>query len=161
MVALALSALIGNMLFSASLVELLPAGAAVLLQFLCGLHLWLAGTVQLQPAALQHCSSSTDEQGRSFSFSCLFFGLFHDIDIAFVDKVSLLLSIICFFLVYIFTFVFARWRKTLHPERTSVGRWLLDEDKRLMVTVKLIGPSRWSLIAPFIPGRTQTQIFER
>ncbi|XP_066398546.1 uncharacterized protein [Miscanthus floridulus] len=54
-----------------------------------------------------------------------------------------------------------RWRKTLHPERTSVGRWLLDEDKRLMVTVKLIGPGRWSLIAPFIPGRTQTQIFER
>ncbi|ONM51272.1 myb domain protein 4r1 [Zea mays] len=54
-----------------------------------------------------------------------------------------------------------RWRKTLHPEKTSVGRWLLDEDKRLMVTVKLIGPGRWSLIAPFIPGRTQTQIFER
>ena len=144
------------------MVELLPAGAAVLLQFLCGLHLWLAGTVQLQPAALQHCSSSTDKQGLVPSLLvAFFFCLFRDIDIAFVDKVYLLLSIICFFLVYIFTFVFARWRKTLHPERTSVGRWLLDEDKRLMVTVKLIGPGRWSLIAPFIPGRTQTQIFER
>lgn len=87
------------------------------------------------------------------------FGLFHDID--FVDRVYLLLQLICFFLIYIFTFAFARWRKTLHPEKTSVGRWLLDEDKRLMVTVKLIGPGRWSLIAPFIPGRTQTQIFER
>ncbi|KAJ1287694.1 hypothetical protein BS78_02G030500 [Paspalum vaginatum] len=54
-----------------------------------------------------------------------------------------------------------RWRKTLHPERTRVGRWHLDEDKRLMVSVKLIGPSRWSKIAQFIPGRTQTQCQER
>ncbi|WVZ61838.1 hypothetical protein U9M48_011650 [Paspalum notatum var. saurae] len=54
-----------------------------------------------------------------------------------------------------------RWRKTLHPERTRVGRWHLDEDKRLMVSVKLIGPSRWSKIAQFVPGRTQTQCHER
>ena len=72
--------------------------AAVLLQFLCGLHLWLAGTVQLQPAALQHCSSSTDKQGLVPSLLvAFFFCLFRDIDIAFIDKVSLLLSIICFF----------------------------------------------------------------
>lgn len=54
-----------------------------------------------------------------------------------------------------------RWRKTLHPERTRVGRWHLDEDKRLMVCVKLIGPGRWSKIAQFIPGRTQPQCHER
>ncbi|KAL6647082.1 hypothetical protein ACP70R_014519 [Stipagrostis hirtigluma subsp. patula] len=54
-----------------------------------------------------------------------------------------------------------RWRKTLHPKRTRVGRWLLDEDKRLMVSVKLIGPGNWSRIAQFIPGRTQSQCSER
>ncbi|CAN6209283.1 unnamed protein product [Urochloa humidicola] len=54
-----------------------------------------------------------------------------------------------------------RWRKTLHPTRTRVGRWHLDEDKRLMVCVKLIGSGSWSRIAPFIPGRTQTQCHER
>uniref|UniRef100_K3ZQN9 Uncharacterized protein n=1 Tax=Setaria italica TaxID=4555 RepID=K3ZQN9_SETIT len=54
-----------------------------------------------------------------------------------------------------------RWRKTLHPTRTRVGRWHLDEDKRLMVSVKLIGSGSWSKIAPFIPGRTQTQCHER
>ncbi|PUZ68375.1 hypothetical protein GQ55_2G022200 [Panicum hallii var. hallii] len=54
-----------------------------------------------------------------------------------------------------------RWRKTLHPTRTRVGRWHMDEDKRLMVSVKLIGSGSWSRIAPFIPGRTQTQCHER
>ncbi|KAF8732313.1 hypothetical protein HU200_016297 [Digitaria exilis] len=54
-----------------------------------------------------------------------------------------------------------RWRKTLHPTRTRVGRWDLDEDKRLMVSVKLIGSGSWSRIAPFIPGRTQPQCHER
>jgi len=54
-----------------------------------------------------------------------------------------------------------RWRKTLHPTRTRVGRWHMDEDKRLMVCVKLIGSGSWSRIAPFIPGRTQTQCHER
>ncbi|KAL6880255.1 hypothetical protein ACP4OV_011820 [Aristida adscensionis] len=54
-----------------------------------------------------------------------------------------------------------RWRKTLHPKRTRVGRWLLDEDKRLMVSVKLIGPGNWSRISQFIPGRTQSQCSER
>jgi len=54
-----------------------------------------------------------------------------------------------------------RWRKTLHPTRTRVGRWHMDEDKRLMVSVKLFGSGSWSRIAPFIPGRTQTQCHER
>ncbi|CAO1948809.1 unnamed protein product [Urochloa humidicola] len=54
-----------------------------------------------------------------------------------------------------------RWRKTLHPTRTRIGRWHLDEDKRLMVCVKLIGSGSWSRIAPFIPGRTQSQCHER
>ncbi|KAF8714051.1 hypothetical protein HU200_028046 [Digitaria exilis] len=54
-----------------------------------------------------------------------------------------------------------RWRKTLHPTRTRVGRWDLDEDKRLMISVKLIGSGSWSRIAPFIPGRTQPQCHER
>ncbi|XP_062189465.1 uncharacterized protein LOC133892604 isoform X2 [Phragmites australis] len=54
-----------------------------------------------------------------------------------------------------------RWRKTLHPKRTRVGRWDLDEDKRLMVSVKLFGSGSWSRIAQFVPGRTQTQCSER
>ncbi|KAG8057365.1 hypothetical protein GUJ93_ZPchr0002g26426 [Zizania palustris] len=54
-----------------------------------------------------------------------------------------------------------RWRKTLIPERTRVGRWSLDEDKRLMVSVKLFGSGSWNKIAQFISGRTQGQCNER
>uniref|UniRef100_A0A0E0LGZ2 Uncharacterized protein n=1 Tax=Oryza punctata TaxID=4537 RepID=A0A0E0LGZ2_ORYPU len=54
-----------------------------------------------------------------------------------------------------------RWRKTLNPERSRVGRWSLDEDKRLMVAVKLFGSGSWNKIAQFIPGRTQSQCNER
>ncbi|XP_040382205.1 uncharacterized protein LOC102706862 isoform X2 [Oryza brachyantha] len=54
-----------------------------------------------------------------------------------------------------------RWRKTLNPERSRVGRWSLDEDKRLMVAVKLFESASWNKIAQFIPGRTQSQCNER
>ncbi|XP_043696317.1 uncharacterized protein LOC122646781 isoform X1 [Telopea speciosissima] len=54
-----------------------------------------------------------------------------------------------------------RWRKTLHPSRKMVGRWTVDEDKRLKVAVMLFGPKSWSKIAKFVPGRTQVQCRER
>ncbi|XP_047068654.1 uncharacterized protein LOC124676658 isoform X1 [Lolium rigidum] len=54
-----------------------------------------------------------------------------------------------------------RWRKTLLPERTRVGRWSEDEDKRLIVSVKLFKSGSWNKIAQFIPGRTQSQCSER
>lgn len=47
------------------------------------------------------------------------------------------------------------------PERTRVGRWSLDEDKRLTVSVKLLGSGSWNKIAQFVPGRTQSQCNER
>uniref|UniRef100_A0ACD5UZL8 Uncharacterized protein n=1 Tax=Avena sativa TaxID=4498 RepID=A0ACD5UZL8_AVESA len=54
-----------------------------------------------------------------------------------------------------------RWRKTLLPERTRVGRWSEDEDKRLIVSVKLFRPGSWHKISQFVPGRTQSQCSER
>uniref|UniRef100_A0ACD5UMZ4 Uncharacterized protein n=1 Tax=Avena sativa TaxID=4498 RepID=A0ACD5UMZ4_AVESA len=54
-----------------------------------------------------------------------------------------------------------RWRKTLLPERTRVGRWSEDEDKRLIVSVKLFRSGSWHKIAQFVPGRTQSQCSER
>ncbi|KAK3124416.1 hypothetical protein QOZ80_7BG0586270 [Eleusine coracana subsp. coracana] len=54
-----------------------------------------------------------------------------------------------------------RWRKTLNPEKTGVGRWSLEEDKCLMVAVKLFGSGSWSRIAQFVPGRMQSQCRER
>ncbi|TVU41062.1 hypothetical protein EJB05_14553, partial [Eragrostis curvula] len=54
-----------------------------------------------------------------------------------------------------------RWRKTLHPERTGRGRWSLDEDKCLMVAVKLFRSGSWNRISQFVPGRTQSQCRER
>ncbi|KAF8390043.1 hypothetical protein HHK36_024564 [Tetracentron sinense] len=54
-----------------------------------------------------------------------------------------------------------RWRKSLHPARERVGRWTLDEDKRLKVAVMLFGPKSWRKIAQFISGRTQVQCRER
>ncbi|KAJ6677063.1 SNRNA-ACTIVATING PROTEIN COMPLEX SUBUNIT 4 [Salix viminalis] len=54
-----------------------------------------------------------------------------------------------------------RWKKTLHPAIRRVGRWTLDEDKRLKVAVKLFGPKKWDKIAQFVPGRTQVQCRER
>ncbi|XP_037442572.1 uncharacterized protein LOC119311052 isoform X1 [Triticum dicoccoides] len=54
-----------------------------------------------------------------------------------------------------------RYRKTLIPERKRVGRWSEDEDKRLMVSVKLFRSGSWNKIAQFVPGRTQSQCSER
>ncbi|KAK9279003.1 hypothetical protein L1049_028585 [Liquidambar formosana] len=54
-----------------------------------------------------------------------------------------------------------RWKKTLHPARQRVGRWTLDEDKRLKVAVTFFGPKTWKKIAEFVPGRTQVQCRER
>lgn len=54
-----------------------------------------------------------------------------------------------------------RWKKSLHPTREIVGRWIEDEDKRLKVAVMLFGPKNWNKIAQFVPGRTQVQCRER
>ncbi|KAE8792309.1 Myb-like protein L [Hordeum vulgare] len=54
-----------------------------------------------------------------------------------------------------------RWRKTLIPERKRVGRWSEDEDKRLLVSVKIFRSGSWNKIAQFVPGRTQSQCGER
>ncbi|KAG2667556.1 hypothetical protein I3760_15G121600 [Carya illinoinensis] len=54
-----------------------------------------------------------------------------------------------------------RWKKSLHPTRERVGRWIADEDKRLKVAVMLFGPKNWNKIAQFVPGRTQVQCRER
>ncbi|OVA00635.1 SANT/Myb domain [Macleaya cordata] len=54
-----------------------------------------------------------------------------------------------------------RWIKTLHPARKRVGRWTVEEDKRLKVAVMLFGPKTWQKIAQFVPGRTQVQCRER
>ncbi|XP_077242194.1 uncharacterized protein LOC143882613 [Tasmannia lanceolata] len=54
-----------------------------------------------------------------------------------------------------------RWWKTLHPSIKRVGRWSVDEDKRLKIAVMLFGPKQWMKIAQFVPGRTQVQCRER
>ncbi|KAL6518140.1 hypothetical protein OROMI_033841 [Orobanche minor] len=54
-----------------------------------------------------------------------------------------------------------RWMKTLHPSRKSVGRWTVEEDKRLKVAVTLFGPKTWKQISRFVPGRTHVQCRER
>ncbi|KAH7841626.1 hypothetical protein Vadar_032259 [Vaccinium darrowii] len=54
-----------------------------------------------------------------------------------------------------------RWIKSLHPARQRVGRWTLEEDKRLKVAVMLFGPKNWNKIAQFVPGRTHVQCRER
>nr|XP_010932454.1 uncharacterized protein LOC105053113 isoform X1 [Elaeis guineensis]XP_029122846.1 uncharacterized protein LOC105053113 isoform X1 [Elaeis guineensis]XP_029122847.1 uncharacterized protein LOC105053113 isoform X1 [Elaeis guineensis] len=54
-----------------------------------------------------------------------------------------------------------RWRKSLNPDRRKVGRWSVDEDKRLKVAVMLFGAKNWNKIAQFAPGRTQVQCRER
>uniref|UniRef100_A0A7N0V7C5 Uncharacterized protein n=1 Tax=Kalanchoe fedtschenkoi TaxID=63787 RepID=A0A7N0V7C5_KALFE len=54
-----------------------------------------------------------------------------------------------------------RWKKSLNPARVRVGRWTIDEDKRMKVSVKLFGAKCWSKIAQFVPGRTQVQCRER
>jgi hypothetical protein len=42
-----------------------------------------------------------------------------------------------------------RWRKTLNPDSSRVGRWSLDDDKRLMV--KLFGSGSWiKLLSSFL-----------
>ncbi|XP_038726022.1 uncharacterized protein LOC120017044 isoform X2 [Tripterygium wilfordii] len=54
-----------------------------------------------------------------------------------------------------------RWKKSLHPGRQKVGRWALDEDKRLTVAAMIFGQKNWNKIAKFVSGRTQVQCRER
>lgn len=54
-----------------------------------------------------------------------------------------------------------RWKKTLLPARQRVGKWSINEDKRLRVAVTLFGHRSWHRIAQFVPGRTQAQCRER
>ncbi|KDP37900.1 hypothetical protein JCGZ_05339 [Jatropha curcas] len=52
-----------------------------------------------------------------------------------------------------------RWRKSLRPNK--MGRWTLNESKRLEVAVMLFGPKNWKNIARFVPGRADVQCRER
>ncbi|KAK9118572.1 hypothetical protein Scep_016665 [Stephania cephalantha] len=54
-----------------------------------------------------------------------------------------------------------RWNKSLNPRRDRVGRWAVEEDKHLKVSVTLFGAKAWNKIAQFVPGRTQAQCRER
>ncbi|KAJ0264357.1 Myb domain protein 4r1 [Hirschfeldia incana] len=54
-----------------------------------------------------------------------------------------------------------RWKKTLHPTRTRVGKFSSEEEKRLRVAVTLFGAQNWHKIARFVPGRTSTQCREK
>ncbi|KAJ1702749.1 hypothetical protein LUZ63_002528 [Rhynchospora breviuscula] len=54
-----------------------------------------------------------------------------------------------------------RWRQTLNPKRTIVGRWSLEEDKRLKAAIMIFGSKSWNKICQFVPGRTQPQCRER
>ncbi|CAH8350066.1 unnamed protein product, partial [Eruca vesicaria subsp. sativa] len=54
----------------------------------------------------------------------------------------------------------ARWKKTLHPTRTRVGKFSLEEEKRLKLAMTLFGAQNWHKIARFVPGRTKTQCRE-
>ncbi|KAL0743453.1 hypothetical protein Bca4012_084966 [Brassica carinata] len=54
-----------------------------------------------------------------------------------------------------------RWKKTLHPTRTRVGKFSSEEEKRLTVAVTLFGAQNWHKIARFVPGRTSTQCREK
>ncbi|CAH8370296.1 unnamed protein product [Eruca vesicaria subsp. sativa] len=54
-----------------------------------------------------------------------------------------------------------RWKKTLHPTRTRVGKFSPEEEKRLKVAVTLFGAQNWHKIARFVPGRTATQCREK
>ncbi|KAI5010677.1 hypothetical protein ZWY2020_012814 [Hordeum vulgare] len=49
----------------------------------------------------------------------------------------------------------------LIPERKRVGRWSDDEDKRLLVSVKIFRSGNWNKIAQFVPSRNQSQCSER
>uniref|UniRef100_A0A0E0GJZ0 Myb-like domain-containing protein n=1 Tax=Oryza nivara TaxID=4536 RepID=A0A0E0GJZ0_ORYNI len=51
----------------------------------------------------------------------------------------------------------ALWRETLNPESSKVGSWSLDEDKRLMVPVKLFGSGSWNkiLLSSFLVAQSQ------
>lgn len=54
-----------------------------------------------------------------------------------------------------------RWCKSIHPGRKKVGRWTVEEDKRLKLAVMVYGPKSWKKIASFVPGRTEVQCRER
>ncbi|XP_073136972.1 uncharacterized protein [Henckelia pumila] len=54
-----------------------------------------------------------------------------------------------------------RWLKTLHPARKRVGKWTVEEDKRMKISVTLFGPKTWKKVARCVPGRTQVQCRER
>ncbi|XP_050378629.1 uncharacterized protein LOC126795944 [Argentina anserina] len=54
-----------------------------------------------------------------------------------------------------------RWKKSLHPTRTRVGKWTTEEDKRLIVAQMLFGSKNWNKTAQFVPGRTQSQCRDR
>jgi len=53
-----------------------------------------------------------------------------------------------------------RWTKTVNPAIKS-GRWELEEDKILVLSVKAYAPKKWVSLQAHIPGRTDVQCRER
>jgi hypothetical protein len=53
-----------------------------------------------------------------------------------------------------------RWTKILQPGLVK-GPWTLEEDRKLIEWVRREGPSKWSLCAEYIKGRTSKQCRER
>lgn len=79
----------------------------------------------------------------------------------FFSGLKLLICLWTFLMDQLLGTVECRWRKSLTPSRQRVGRWSVDEDKRLKISVMLFGPKSWNKIAEFVPGRTQVQCRER
>tara|TARA_B110000503_G_C6903730_1_gene311821 strand:+ start:348 stop:602 length:255 start_codon:yes stop_codon:yes gene_type:complete len=53
-------------------------------------------------------------------------------------------------------YIFYRWHNHLNPQ-IKKDKWTDDEEKKLLEVHNLYG-NRWSLIAKFLPGRTDNSI---
>lgn len=53
-----------------------------------------------------------------------------------------------------------RWMKTLHPD-IKRGKWLAEEDRRLLMATHIYSSNNWASIAEHVPNRTDIQCRER
>jgi hypothetical protein len=53
-----------------------------------------------------------------------------------------------------------RWMKTLHPD-IKRGKWLAEEDRRLLLATHIYSSNNWASIAEHVPQRTDIQCRER
>ncbi|PVU95090.1 hypothetical protein BB561_002058 [Smittium simulii] len=56
--------------------------------------------------------------------------------------------------------VLHRWYKSIDPDLKQ-GKWTHDEDRALLVGVKIFGVGKWNKIAEFVTGRTDVKCRER